>query len=163
VTWSNENSKEQPGKVFFHFFIHSFIFFFFKKKKILNNNFQNLLVWEVRTGNLLRSFSSDKKAEQDGWPMFKWSPDDKYLAKMGKGRVEIYQTPDMNLVDKEPLFLFIFILFIFIYFIALYLFEILLILLILVSQLLVLKIFLGPQNKILSHFGHQRLTIIQQE
>jgi uncharacterized protein with WD repeat len=35
------------------------------------------------------------------WPMFKWSHDDKYVARMGEDKIQIYELPTMKLLDKK--------------------------------------------------------------
>eukprot|EP00744_Colponema_vietnamica_P002564 GILI01003999.1.p2 GENE.GILI01003999.1~~GILI01003999.1.p2 ORF type:complete len:690 (-),score=205.63 GILI01003999.1:143-2212(-) len=51
-------------------------------------------VWDVRTGQQLRGFS-----EVGAWPSFKWSPDGRFLAKLGEDAVYVYETPSMKLVE----------------------------------------------------------------
>lgn len=44
--------------------------------------------------------------ENNPWPAFKWSPDDKYVARMGKDLVSVYttlSTPPMKLLGKKSL------------------------------------------------------------
>jgi translation initiation factor 3 subunit B len=33
--------------------------------------------------------------------MFKWSHDDKYVARMGEDKIQIYELPTMKLLDKK--------------------------------------------------------------
>lgn len=61
---------------------------------------QCIIVWDVRTGQKLRGFQSLGSKE---WPVFKWSHDDKYLARLHGDNILIYQTPTMDLLDKQPL------------------------------------------------------------
>ena len=45
-----------------------------------------------------RSFTADR------WPVFKWSHDDKYFARMsGDGVLSIYETPSFGLLDKKSI------------------------------------------------------------
>lgn len=40
------------------------------------------------------------------WPVFKWSHDDKYIARMTpgpKGAISIYELPSMNLLEKKSI------------------------------------------------------------
>lgn len=59
----------------------------------------NLRVWDVRSGKLLRAFSG---LEED-WPIFKWSPNDKYLAKASKESLMIYELPSMTLLGNKSI------------------------------------------------------------
>ncbi|TPX38208.1 hypothetical protein SmJEL517_g00364 [Synchytrium microbalum] len=77
----------------------------------------HVIVWDVLSGSRLRSFSVDPTSMQrDGkaeaqasfqnWPMFKWSFDDKYVARatLGpQGMIQIYETPSMVLLDKKSI------------------------------------------------------------
>lgn len=89
--------------------------------------FHNIAVWETRTGTRLRSFSFDistleKKEEEQvedvlmrpepkspvqivkaAWPIFKWSYDDKYLARISPQGISVYETPSMGLLDKTSI------------------------------------------------------------
>ncbi|KAF2142202.1 uncharacterized protein K452DRAFT_227269 [Aplosporella prunicola CBS 121167] len=76
---------------------------------------KNYIIWDIATGKPLRSFvtidlppSTDaegnpiKKKLQ--WPTFKWSADDKYVARMVQGQsISVYETPRMNLLDKTSI------------------------------------------------------------
>ncbi|ORX71228.1 translation initiation factor eIF-3b [Linderina pennispora] len=65
-------------------------------------------VWDAHTGALLRSFAPQKtddgKAAKVSWPHFKWSPSEKYFARMSQGsHVAIYEAPSMGLLDKKSI------------------------------------------------------------
>ncbi|CAG8584432.1 12714_t:CDS:2 [Funneliformis mosseae] len=65
-----------------------------------------IIIWDVLTGNLLRSFpsstSTDGAPNKITWPMFKWSPSDKYFARVTpKQQISVYETPSMGLVGKK--------------------------------------------------------------
>lgn len=75
---------------------------------------KNIVVWDIKTGKPLRSFVSyelSTPASADGeaapkkkvqWPAFKWSADEKYVARMLQGQsISIYELPTMNLLDKS--------------------------------------------------------------
>lgn len=74
---------------------------------------KQFLLWNVKTGALLRSFAAvDVKGgevNEDGsprkkvqWPAFKWSPDEKYVARLRPGAaIEIYELPGMGLLGKK--------------------------------------------------------------
>jgi translation initiation factor 3 subunit B len=86
--------------------------------------FHNIAVWESSTGALLRSFAFDVSTietdEKDveilmreqkspvqivkaAWPLFKWSHDDKYLARISPNGISVYETPSMGLLDKTSI------------------------------------------------------------
>lgn len=37
------------------------------------------------------------------WPAFKWSHDDKYVARMLEDKIQIFEAPAMKLLDKKSL------------------------------------------------------------
>ncbi|KII93546.1 hypothetical protein PLICRDRAFT_121832 [Plicaturopsis crispa FD-325 SS-3] len=71
----------------------------------------NIAVWDIKSGNLLRTFPStstenedlaDKKQMQ--WPALKWSPDDKYVARITPGQaISVYELPSMGLQGKKSI------------------------------------------------------------
>ena len=76
----------------------------------------NIAVWDIKTGNLLRTFpstypepeeqagSSAGKKPQMPWPALKWSADDKYVARVTPGQqISVYELPSMGLVEKKSI------------------------------------------------------------
>ena len=74
---------------------------------------KNYIIWDVATGKPLRSFQTHDlpgpTVDDNGqpvkkkipWPAFKWSADDKYVARMLEGQsISIYELPRMTLLDK---------------------------------------------------------------
>ena len=70
----------------------------------------NIAVWDIKTGDLLRTFStsndndapSSKKQMQ--WPALKWSPDDKFVARITPGQmISVHELPGMYLHGKKSL------------------------------------------------------------
>lgn len=65
------------------------------------------VIWEVKTGRMLRTFPGEKPDEngqprQSKWPVFKWSPDDAYVARCVVGHaIQVYELPHMGLLDKK--------------------------------------------------------------
>ena len=58
-------------------------------------------IWETRTGVKKRSFHADMPHV---WPIFKWSHNDKFFARMTKdGALSIYETPSFGLLDKKSI------------------------------------------------------------
>lgn len=70
----------------------------------------NLAVWDVKSGHLLRTFSTFNETEtasqksQMQWPALKWSPDDKFVARVTPGQmISVYELPSMYLHEKKSL------------------------------------------------------------
>lgn len=69
----------------------------------------NIAVWDVRTGNLLRTFPSvypegDDSKKQMQWPALKWSPDDKFVGRVTPGQqISVYELPSMGLQGKKSI------------------------------------------------------------
>jgi len=61
---------------------------------------QCIIVWDSRTGKKLRGFLG---ANTSQWPVLKWSHDDKYLARIGEDSISVYETPNMDLLDKKSI------------------------------------------------------------
>jgi translation initiation factor 3 subunit B len=70
----------------------------------------NIAVWDIKSGDLLRTFFttcenealSSKKQMQ--WPALKWSPDDKFVARLTPGQmISIHELPSMYLQGKKSL------------------------------------------------------------
>ena len=89
VTWSNEPYDEEGNTI---------------------------AVWDIKTAELLRTFPSPAAppatgAEEGGarraqmtWPALKWSPDDRYVARITPGQqISVYELPGMGLLDKKSI------------------------------------------------------------
>ncbi|KAL5495196.1 PRT1 [Sanghuangporus weigelae] len=75
----------------------------------------SIAVWDIKTGNLLRTFpTQNTQQEEDGkpgtkkqqmqWPALKWSPDDRYVARVTPGQqISVYEVPGMGLLDKKSI------------------------------------------------------------
>merc|ERR1712071_15555 len=80
---------------------------------LTSNNDRNdqaaVKIFNIRTGKLMRAFplyppdflASPSDAQNTPPPPFLWSHDDKYLARMGKDLISIYETPSMKLLDRR--------------------------------------------------------------
>lgn len=55
-----------------------------------NMDQKKLIIWDIRTGQEKRSFALDGPAI---WPIFRWSKDDKYFARLGSDMLSVYETP----------------------------------------------------------------------
>ncbi|KIY72856.1 translation initiation factor eIF-3b [Cylindrobasidium torrendii FP15055 ss-10] len=69
----------------------------------------NMAVWDIKSGHLLRTFSTVQDGEQTRksqmpWPAVKWSPDDKFVARVTPGQmISVYELPAMGLYDKKSI------------------------------------------------------------
>lgn len=61
---------------------------------------QKIIIWDIRTGQEKRSFQSDSGANMS---MFRWSHDDKYVARMGDNAIHVYETPSFYLLDLKSI------------------------------------------------------------
>eukprot|EP01112_Ceratiomyxa_fruticulosa_P016156 TRINITY_DN4848_c0_g1_i1.p1 TRINITY_DN4848_c0_g1~~TRINITY_DN4848_c0_g1_i1.p1 ORF type:complete len:666 (-),score=150.28 TRINITY_DN4848_c0_g1_i1:61-2058(-) len=63
-----------------------------------------IAIWDAKTGARVRGFLGDPPKEgQALWPIFHWSFDDKYFARLNEDAISIYETPSMGLLDKTSL------------------------------------------------------------
>jgi translation initiation factor 3 subunit B len=97
TTWSNQPIVVEEGK----------------GSLSIEEDGKNIIIWDIVTGKVLRSFvSHDLPAPPAAegmpppkpkvqWPAFKWSADEKYVARMKpQESISIYELPRMNLLDK---------------------------------------------------------------
>ena len=98
TTWSNQPITVEEGK----------------GPLTIDEEGKHIVIWDLKTGKPLRSFVAydiAPPAPPDGaappqkakvqWPAFKWSADEKYVARMKpQESVSIYELPRMNLLDK---------------------------------------------------------------
>eukprot|EP00090_Calanus_glacialis_P035049 TRINITY_DN59919_c0_g1_i1.p1 TRINITY_DN59919_c0_g1~~TRINITY_DN59919_c0_g1_i1.p1 ORF type:complete len:696 (-),score=241.36 TRINITY_DN59919_c0_g1_i1:149-2236(-) len=60
-----------------------------------------IIIWDSRTGAKKRAFHSENPPV---WPVFKWSSDDKYFARMTQdSTLSVYETPSFGLLDKKSI------------------------------------------------------------
>jgi len=60
-----------------------------------------IIIWDSRNGIKKRAFHSENPPV---WPVFKWSHDDKYFARMTEdSTLSIYETPSFGLLDKKSI------------------------------------------------------------
>ncbi|KAL9076779.1 MAG: hypothetical protein Q9161_000764 [Pseudevernia consocians] len=77
---------------------------------------KNYIIWDVATGRPLRSFqmhdlptppeseTGQPVKKKVPWPAFKWSSDDKFIARMLEGQsISVYELPKMTLMDKTSI------------------------------------------------------------
>lgn len=61
-------------------------------------------VFDIRSGKKLRGFEGGYSlTQQKRWPIFKWSHDGKYVARLGKDVISVYETPSMNMLGKKSI------------------------------------------------------------
>lgn len=71
----------------------------------------HIAVWDIKSGNLLRTFSTTHEGETPAntkermrWPALKWSPDDKFVARLVPGEmISVHELPSMYLQGKKSL------------------------------------------------------------
>ena len=83
-----------------YFFIdtHTFICFFSRRYIVTFSQHvdpraeepQSVIIWDVRSGQKKRSFNAERPPL---WPIFKWSSDDRYFARIGEDMLSVYETP----------------------------------------------------------------------
>ncbi|XP_071813465.1 eukaryotic translation initiation factor 3 subunit B-like [Apostichopus japonicus] len=59
-----------------------------------------IIVWDTRTGYKKRAFHCETACQ---WPIFKWSPDGKFFARLSSDLLSIYETPSCGLLEKKSL------------------------------------------------------------
>lgn len=74
---------------------------------------KSFIIWDIKTGNLLRSFAAIDNPDEDlievtrkkvSWPVFKWSSNDAYVARVVPGHsIQIYEAPSMLLLNRKAL------------------------------------------------------------
>lgn len=79
----------------------------------IDDDGKNYVIWDLETSQPLRSFANQdipgaedpnapkQQQRKSPWPAFKWSSDDKYVARLNQGSsISVYELPKMNLLDK---------------------------------------------------------------
>uniref|UniRef100_UPI00358FACB8 eukaryotic translation initiation factor 3 subunit B-like n=1 Tax=Myxine glutinosa TaxID=7769 RepID=UPI00358FACB8 len=61
---------------------------------------QAIIVWDIRTGLKKRGFHCESSSH---WPIFRWSINGKYFARMTTDTLSIYETPSMGLLEKKSI------------------------------------------------------------
>ena len=77
----------------------------------MDDDGKNYVIWDVETGKPLRSFanldtppSDDSKRVKFAWPAFKWSADERYVARMTPEQsIAVYQLPEMTMLNKSSI------------------------------------------------------------
>ncbi|KDR10090.1 eukaryotic translation initiation factor 3 subunit B [Zootermopsis nevadensis] len=62
------------------------------------SDMKRLIIWDIRTGIEKRHFSADGPAV---WPIFRWSQDDRFFARIGSDVLSVYETPSFGLLEKK--------------------------------------------------------------
>jgi translation initiation factor 3 subunit B len=60
-----------------------------------------VIVWDVTTGQKMRSFQGSKPDEQMEWPVFRWSHDDQFFARLGDDCIYVYESVSMKLIKDR--------------------------------------------------------------
>lgn len=61
-----------------------------------------IIVWDIRMQAIKRSFSVEN-IQSVSWPIFKWSSDDKYFARIQSDSLFIYETETFSLLEKKSI------------------------------------------------------------
>ncbi|BEJ17414.1 hypothetical protein CspHIS471_0608150 [Cutaneotrichosporon sp. HIS471] len=66
------------------------------------------VIWDVKTARMMRTFAGEKPDENGPrdrkWPVFKWSPDDAYVARcVPNEAIQVYELPNMGLLDRKSI------------------------------------------------------------
>jgi translation initiation factor 3 subunit B len=96
-TWNTLGKLEHPGVKLVDFSPREGFLTSFNPENSRDEN--ALIVWNVKTGERIRSFPGGDAP----WPIMKWSHDDKYVARLGKGAIHIWELPSMTLLNGKPL------------------------------------------------------------
>ncbi|KAF8349972.1 hypothetical protein F5887DRAFT_877182 [Amanita rubescens] len=98
VTWSNESIVVPEGAIQGPQYFSP------------DDEGNNIAVWDIKSGHLLRTFSTSNETEAPAtkkhmpWPMLKWSPDDKFVARLTPGQmISVHELPSMYLQGKKSL------------------------------------------------------------
>lgn len=77
----------------------------------IDDDGKNYVIWDIETAKPIRSFANadqgnleDPKQRKLQWPAFKWSADDKYVARLNQGQsISVYELPSMGLLGKTTI------------------------------------------------------------
>jgi len=58
-------------------------------------------VWNTESATSLRVFPGPKEIAQMAWPLFRWSHDDKFLARLGDDCIHVYESETMKLIKDK--------------------------------------------------------------
>ena len=100
TTWSSQPISVEEGK----------------SPLTMDDDGKHIIIWDIDTGRALRSFHAHELPVPIGpdgvpvakskpqWPAFKWSADEKFVARMKPGEsLSVYELPKMQLLDKTAL------------------------------------------------------------
>jgi len=91
-----------PGVQFIEFSpCEKYLVTFSQKDMAVSEDPTAIIIWDCRTGAKKRAFNAENPPI---WPVFKWSNDDKFFARMTQdGSLSIYETPSFGLLDKKSI------------------------------------------------------------
>eukprot|EP00906_Rhabdomonas_costata_P026394 RCo037589 len=64
--------------------------------------FNSLYVHEVKTQKRVKVFANLAPTMEHGWPLFKWSHDERFMANLMEDNINVYDTRTMKLVQPDP-------------------------------------------------------------
>ena len=91
-----------PGVQFIEFSpCEKYLVTFSQKDMAVSEDPTAIIIWDCRTGAKKRGFNAENPPV---WPVFKWSIDDKFFARMTQdGSLSVYETPSFGLLDKKSI------------------------------------------------------------
>ncbi|KAK7081817.1 translation initiation factor eIF-3b like protein [Halocaridina rubra] len=104
--WGGEGFRQvqkfsHPGVQFFDFSpCEKYIVTFSPHVDQRAEEHQSVVIWDTRSGQKKRAFNAERPPL---WPVFKWSNDDRYFARIGEDMLSVYETPSFGLLDKKSI------------------------------------------------------------
>uniref|UniRef100_A0A7S3WP66 Eukaryotic translation initiation factor 3 subunit B n=1 Tax=Strombidinopsis acuminata TaxID=141414 RepID=A0A7S3WP66_9SPIT len=62
---------------------------------------QAYIIWDLRTGAKARAFAGAGEEEVEDWPVFRWSHDDQFVARIGVDCIYVYESSTMKLLKDK--------------------------------------------------------------
>eukprot|EP01103_Thecamoeba_quadrilineata_P007649 TRINITY_DN1749_c0_g1_i3.p1 TRINITY_DN1749_c0_g1~~TRINITY_DN1749_c0_g1_i3.p1 ORF type:complete len:508 (-),score=106.65 TRINITY_DN1749_c0_g1_i3:646-2169(-) len=99
-SWQKISNFQHPGVKLIDFSPREqYLISFSPPTKDLDKNQECLIIWDIKSEKKLRGFPGDSV----GWPVFKWSFDGKYFARISQDQISVYEAPSMTLLDKKSI------------------------------------------------------------
>ncbi|XP_060560213.1 eukaryotic translation initiation factor 3 subunit B-like [Ruditapes philippinarum] len=74
----------------------------FSPVQVKSDEPQSIVIFDIRTGQRKRGFNCETHA-QATWPIFKWSNDGKFFARLAPDTLSVYETATFRLLDNKSL------------------------------------------------------------
>ncbi|UYV80643.1 EIF3B [Cordylochernes scorpioides] len=79
----------------------SFLHFSPRENYLVTMCSTNIIIWNIWLKKKMRIFTLEDNLKTATWPIFKWSHDEKYFARIGVNTLNIYETPSFGLLEKK--------------------------------------------------------------